>query len=578
MKQIISLSGASFRYLGRNSFALDKFDLSLNPGEVVALMGPNGAGKTSACRLARGVIPHFYPGEIGGDVSFFGKSLDEITFNEISASLGYVSQNPFTQITGATSTVREEIAFGLENLGLDRPQVAERVEEALEIHGLWPIANASPAKLSGGQIQRVAIAASMAMKPKAIILDEPTSQLDPRATDAVFQAIRVLREQGTAVLIAEHKTEQLLEIADRILIMDEGKVVGEGAPQNLFLEKDRSFPGIHIPQSVQVYREIAERAPSLRPVSVSRSDIENSLRAIIELTHRKTQQEGAVAPEDSLPERTPEDKTKQMVSVNVEDIEYSYPNAREKALDGITFSVPAGTTLCLVGQNGAGKSTLAKALVGFIKPINGSITIGGNDTRELSVAAISQTVGFVFQNPDDQIFRSSVAKEVAFGPENLGFSKTETEKAVAHALELVGLNDQADNNPRDLSYADRKMVCVASILAMQTPVIVLDEPTAGQDSQGIETLKKIIEDLRKQGKTVLTVTHHMEFALDVSDRLIAMSRGKILADAPPLEVMSNAEVMHRASLVPPALIQFARALDLPGLYATSEALLNEIAR
>lgn len=280
MNKVIEISNVFFRYLGRNSFALDKFNLSLKQGEVVALMGPNGAGKTSACRLARGVIPHFYPGWLGGDIRYLGKSLGDVTFNEISASLGYVSQNPFTQITGATSTVREEIAFGLENLGLKRQEVRERVEEALYVHGLESLSEASPSNLSGGQIQRVAIAASMAMKPNAIILDEPTSQLDPQATDAVFQAVRVLRDQGTAVLVAEHKTEHIVEIADRVLIMDEGQVIAEGSPEELFLENNQVFPGVHIPQSIHVYREILHKFPNLSPASVGRSDIAKSLRAI----------------------------------------------------------------------------------------------------------------------------------------------------------------------------------------------------------------------------------------------------------------------------------------------------------
>lgn len=223
-----------------------------------------------------------------------------------------------------------------------------------------------------------------------------------------------------------------------------------------------------------------------------------------------------------------------MLSLDIKDVRFAYPKARSNALDGVSISIPSGLRVGLVGQNGAGKSTLAKALVGFIKPDSGSISVCGKNTRDLPVSTISRTVGFVFQNPDDQIFRSSVAKEIAFGPENLGFSKEKVSEVVDSAMKLVGLTDKADNNPRDLSYADRKMVCVASILAMQTPVVVLDEPTAGQDSHGLQILKRTVKYLQKQDRTVLTVTHDMEFALEVSDRLIAMSGGKILADSTPL--------------------------------------------
>ena len=553
---IVNLQNVTYKYPLTDSPVLENINLQVEEGEFVAIIGPNGAGKSTLCYTLAGFVPHFYKGELTGSVEVAGIETQGSSLSEWVMNVGLAFQNPFNQISGAKYTVFEEIAFGLENIGVPRDEMKERVERALEMTGISDLAERSPYSLSGGQQQRVALTSILVMEPKVLVLDEPTSQMDPIGTREVFGVIRKMAERGMTVMLAEHKVEWIAQFADRVIALHEGKILLDGNPGEVLTSNLLDGKGFGISRYTSTAREAQKQGlwPKERNLPVTLDE----------------------AVEGFHPQPRPfslEGRREQIMNIEIKDLHHTYP-AGVKALNGITLTIETGEQVAIVGQNGAGKTTLVKHLNGLLQPTSGSVLIGDWDTSKQQVAKLASRVGYVFQNPDEQLFTKNVHLEVSFGPKNLGYETAKVEALVDDALTMTELTDQKETNPYDLSPTWRKMVALASIIAMDTPIIIFDEPTTGQDAANIARMADAIAALRERGKTVITITHDIDFCAENFERVIALAKGKVLLDGPANEVLGQEEILAQTYVNPPQLTRLGLRLGLPETVRNQEEFLN----
>ncbi|MFC4619457.1 ABC transporter ATP-binding protein [Camelliibacillus cellulosilyticus] len=542
-----------YRYPNQTELALDHLSFQIEKGEFIGILGASGAGKSTLCQAMVGLIPHFHKGAYGGKMIVDGKLVRETEIWQLASHVGMVFQNPETQLSGAKLTVYEEVAFGLENLGIPRAEMRRRVDQSLNIMGIETIKDRNPYDLSGGQKQRVAIAGVLAMYPKIIIFDEPTSQLDPQGTNEVYQAIKTLSLEGMTVIVVEHNMEMLARYSDRLFLLAGGRLIDADRPSRLFARDDLEAYGVKRP----LYTE------ALRKLGVTGGEVPVTLQDATRCLMRR--------PFHSIPAGQSTRPTVSEAQLIIKNVSYSYPSGTA-VFRGINLALGSEAT-AVIGQNGAGKSTLMKLLKGLILPDDGEIWIDGVNSKETTAAKLSSKIGMVFQNPDDQIFKNTVFDEVAFGPRRLFDEKTAASQTLK-ALEQFGLTVKQKDNPFDLSFSERKRVAIASVLAMNPDVVIFDEPTLGQDAAGIETIKSIIQDLKSQGKQVLAILHDMDFATEMFDRIIVMAGGRILKDGQPRDVFADKQALATAHLEPPAMMPFAEALGIPDPILTLDELIS----
>lgn len=550
--------GLTVRYYGRDMDALHGIDLEVAAGELLGVAGENGAGKSTLALALAGLIPRVIRAQVSGSVEV----------SPPDAHVGIVFSSPHNQISATKATVREELAFGLENLGVPRADMDARIDAALTALRIDHLADRFPFELSGGEQQRVAIASILVMGTQVLVLDEPTAQLDPASTRLVGELMREVAASGTAVIVAEHAPVILGE-ADRIAVLHGGRLVATGDPLTALGSATLGPIGLEPPTVVRL-AELAgltgarvpsddELARGLR-ASAGRGDGSSSGRVAVPATTRPW------TPVRSHPP----------TSIEVDDLTHRYANGVE-ALRGVSLRIAPGETVAIVGQNGSGKTTLAKHLNGLLRPASGEVRIGGGSLVGRRVDQIAGQVGFVFQDPDDQLFGRSVEREVAFGPRNLRLDAPTLERLVEAALAATGLAEERRTNPYDLDRSRRKLVALASILAMDPAVLVLDEPTTGQDASGVRRVGTIVEAFRDAGRTVVAITHDMELAARHFGRLVVMAAGRIVADGPPEEVFDvrNEAILASAGLVPPVAARVGAALGL-GSTPTPEALARRL--
>ncbi len=548
----IEVEHLKYRYPGAKRLALDDISFTAEKGEFIGLVGENGAGKSSLSQALLGLIPQFYKGAYGGVVRIDGLEAAKTPVGTLCQKIGLVFQNPFNQLSGAKDTVFDEVGYGLQNLGIAPEEIRQRVETVLRQLGIWEFRDRNPFDLSGGQLQRVAIASVLAMQPELLILDEPTSQLDPAGSEEVFRIVEELAKTGITILMIEQKPEKLAAYCDRLLLMQNGKILAIGTPEEIFSRDDLESCHVEPP----VYTRFA-RTHELKldngcyPVtleallgtmsSARKAELRDALTAALEKAAESPQ-------EASLAE-----------SFRTENLKFSYIPGKP-VLPGLSLTLDHRPT-AIIGQNGAGKTTLVRILKGLLKPESGSVYFGGEDITTHTVAELSGRVGYVFQNPDDQIFKYKVLDEVMFGPLNIDMSKETAEKQAREALMQVGLSEQAESNPYDLELSERKLVAIASVLAMDTEVVILDEPTIAQDMLGKAKLREIIGSLQARGKLVLAILHDMDFVADCFERVLVMAHGEILADGTPAEVFWESEALKEAAVTPPQLYRLRDALS-----------------
>ncbi len=566
----ISVKNVTYTYPEQDTPALKDVSLEVEKGEYLVVMGHNGAGKTTLCVLLNGVIPNVLGGKMRGRTEVMGLDTRRHHVYEMAQYIGIVLQDPEAQLF--TSNVRSEAAFAAENLGVPREEMTERIEWALEVVRLQEFVKRAPSHLSGGQKQRLVIAAGLVMRPSVLVLDEPTSQLDPIGAQEVFSVLRDLNQDlGMTIVISTHKSEHAARYADRIVVLDQGQIVTQGTPTDVFSQVellDRLY--VQVPAVTRVEWELKETLRKDR-FSVLLEDTRANLSKLLDERSVVTQSIAASKPPPPTPPVLNEPH------IVLKAISFQYPGTDEKALDDVSISVGKGEFMGIVGQNGAGKTTLVKHIIGLLKPTAGQVIVGGRDIADEPVEDMARTVGLALQNPDAQLFAMSVAEEVAFGCTNLGLPQEEVIQRVDHALAATGLEEFREAYPFNLSFGDRRKLSVAAVVSMEPLVLIFDEPTTGQDYRGRRELADIAKRLNEMGRTVLMVTHDMDLIAEYTHRLIVMGDGKVLLDGPTAEVFQQVETLAETFITPPQVTRLAQALaeyGVPGNILVADELVQ----
>jgi energy-coupling factor transport system ATP-binding protein len=459
---------------------LENIDISVFEGEFLAIVGETGSGKSTICKLINGTIPHLTGGDLSGTVMVDGESTIESTVPRLAIKTGMVLDDPDAQIF--TSSVRDEIAFGPENLLLTPQEIKERISHVLSSVGLTGFENRHPSTLSGGEKQRLVIASALAMKSKILVLDEPLCRLDPQGQAEVLSAlIDIKRDLGITIIMTTGT--KIPKYADRVCVLSDGRIATCDTTENI-------ISGVDLLNKYNIQTSVDE-------------DINSVFSIKNDFSFNNTQ--------------TP------VIEIN----DFSFFFFFNSIIKNLNLTVQSNGFIALTGCNGCGKTTLLKNLTGLLRPDSGNIFINGKNTKELSVSSISREIGFVMQNPDNQLFTGSVFKEVAFALKNEGLPKNEIQKRVQDALDIVGLTDP-DAFPHALSKADRTKTVIACVLAMGCKIIILDEVDLGQDYCGSEKIMNIVKDLNSKGYTIVFVTHDMSLVCKYAHRLIMMDRYGII--------------------------------------------------
>lgn len=523
----------SFRYRDRQGAAIHEISFEAKPGEILLIAGASGCGKTTLIRCINGLIPRSYKGEMTGRVLAFGEETVSWKLSQISQKIGTVLQDPERQILG--TKVLNEVAFGLENLSVPRAEILERVDEALRFLKIFHLRERETFTLSGGEKQKVALAGVLAMRPSILLLDEPLASLDPASAQDALDTARFLADQGMTILMVEHRVEDVLRIRpERVMFMSEGEIRYLGDVSGL--------------SKVVNYREVKLPAGDI----VTRA-----------------QQDPPPAKIQILPGVTGKGQGEALV--RFENVAFGYESDVE-VLHGLNLEIKRGDVIAVLGPNGAGKTTFVKHAIGLLKPRSGRVLVDGRDTKEASVAQIASTLGYVFQSPSHMLFAPTVREELAFGPTNLKHSKEQIETEVKAALRIVNLSEKENDPPLALSFGQQKRVSIAAILAMQSRILVMDEPTAGQDYQNYMNFMDAILQI-PSFEAILFITHDVDLAVIYANRVLIVNEGRLVADGPPQEVLRDFDRLTANRLVPTSLLDLnLQRFDTTGRFMRAEAL------
>lgn len=570
MNSIIEVKDVTFAYSGAQRHALERISLAVAEGEFVGVIGPSGAGKSTLAGVMSGAVPHHFAGELYGACLVDGKDTCEVTLTDVSRLVGSVLQDIDAQFVA--SNVRDELLFGLENFGVTHDEIPARMQQALETVGIEDLRDREIATLSGGQKQKVAIAAILALRPRVLVLDEPTAALDPASSTLVFETLReVNRSAGITVVVIEQKVALLSEYCSRVVVLDQGKLVFDDTPRKVFSHGERLREiGVDSPRVARVSNSLAAAGLcELGEPALSVDEAAALVARIVGEGVRGAVVEGACAVPavlsspcdssidgDSVVAAASSARTGEPVA-RFEGVGYSYPGggASVRALD---FEVFPGEIVGIVGQNGAGKTTFTKLLNGLLKPAEGNVVVAGLNTREVPTSRIARHVSTLFQNPDRQICKDTVLDEVAFGLLLQGVSLDEASARAKATCERFGL--PLDEAPFSLSRGQRQMVALASVVVGEPQIIELDEPTSGLDYRECMTVMETVRDMAAAGSAVVMVCHDMEVVSDFADRLVVMANGEILGRGTCADVFANDGLMQSAFVEPPQAIALAKRL------------------
>jgi energy-coupling factor transport system ATP-binding protein len=552
------------RYPQSGRVVLRGVNLELKRGEVKLLLGPSGTGKSSLALTLNGLIPHHMEGEIRGEVLVNGRSTASTGVPWLTTQVGMVFQDPDAQI--ATLNVEDEVAFGMENLCVPPDEMPSRIRGALERVGLSGTEDRNPEALSGGQKQRLVLASVLAMGPAVLVLDEPTANLDPAGTSDFFALLAQLKQEGFSILIIEHKLDELIAHVDTIEVLDwSGRIALSGPTREVlahhYEEVDRL--GVWMPQVTELVARLRQCGVRLDTFPLTVEEAVRSIdEAILRLAPAPAHRHG-----DGRVRAVPGGSPSAAVSagdapaaVQVEHLSYSYPDGT-LALDGACMNVRRGDFYALVGPNGSGKTTLARHLIGLARPQQGRVCVLGRDIAHVHPADLSSTIGYVFQNPEHQFVTLSVYDELAFSLRARGLPEHIIRQRVEPLLEEFGLQEHREVNPFTLSQGQKRRLSVATMLALEPQILVLDEPTFGQDRQSTENIMNHLHRLNDGGVTIIIITHDMKLVAEHAITVGVMLAGRLAFEGPVDALFANQHLIRQAHLDVPPVLAVGRALS-----------------
>jgi len=553
----ISLDQVSFTYAEAVAPALRGVSLRVGQGEMLVILGASGAGKSTLVKCLNRIIPAFQSGRLTGEVRLFGRRLVQEKVGELAGTVGMVFQDFEAQLF--STTVRDEVIFGMEQLGVEPDEMRRRLDEVLAQVGLTGLEARDPTTLSGGEKQRLAIAALLALRPRVLVLDEPTTDLDPQGRQEIFTLLGRMRADGYTLVLVEHELAAAAE-ADQVILLSAGEVVAAGPPDQLLpqietlarygvrpRDLDRLFQTLGMneyPHDIEGAAELLRDRVVFSPAPVLREGRgeRDGLRRV------STEQ-----PQLSLMESTP--------LLHLQSVTHVYPGDSQAVCD-VTLTIEEGEFIALLGQNGSGKTTLAKHLSGLLTPTQGRVFLRGQELRQVPLHRLAQEVSYVFQNPDHQLFADTVEEEVAFGPRNIGLSATEVDTRVHEALAVVGLGGMRDHDPFLLGKGERQRLAVAALLALRPRVLILDEPTTGLDYLEQRQMMELLRRLHREGRTLVIITHVPWVAAEYAERALLMARGQLLWDGPLRDLCARTDLCTRASFRPPDITRLGLHLGV----------------
>ena len=576
---LLELKNVSFQYgtnrsentssVDDNTYALNRVNLKIYPGEFVGIIGPSGSGKTTLASLFSGAIPHHYSGELLGSVKIAGQDTKNLALTNIACLIGSVIQDIDAQMVAAN--VEDEILFGLENFGVPHDEIPNRIASSLETVGISDLRNRDLDTLSGGQKQKVAIAAILALKPKVLVLDEPTCALDPVSSRMIFSILQNLNKKfGITIVVIEQKVALLSEYCKRLIVLSKGELVLD-APVSLAL-KDIDLlrkVGINYPRTTHLIKQLQdEQICNPAELTVGVEETVNTIVKTLRTDYSKLSNSNNSNNAESVLESHKEafikannsdNSNKPCLSIN--NVSFAYANG-VKALKDVSFNANSGELIALIGRNGAGKTTITKIINGLLRPTEGSVAIDGIDTKLLRISQIAKYVSTLFQNPDRQLCKETVLEEVTLSCILIGQNEDE---AKAHAMEIIDeLELDSKASPFMLSRGQRQMVALAATVVTNPKILLLDEPTCGLDYKECMRIMQVVERLRKNGCCVIMVCHDMEVVLDYATRLITINDGKLIIDGSAHDVFEKPEVCSAAALYPPLLCSVSQGLVAHG--------------
>jgi energy-coupling factor transport system ATP-binding protein len=540
---LIKIENFTFYYGDAEKPALKNISLEIRDGEFVLITGPSGGGKSSLCRCLNGLIPHFYGGRVAGKVEVQGVNATRHSTKELATKVGMIFQDPENQLVAMD--VEREVAFGMENLAFPRTLIAKRLEESLDTLGISALRYRQVHELSGGEKQKVAIASVLALHPDILVLDEPTSELDPKGAEEVLSIVERLNDElGLTVILIEHRLDRVAQHVDRLIMLAQGEVVADGDPRQVLSSEKPGEIGVGIPPIIKLVQGLRQRGISIdkTPLTVKEG------RILLGGAFQKVS--------GQLPQR--DNNSVGKPTIEVKKLWYAYPTG-VTALKDISLRMGEGEFIAIMGRNASGKTTLVKHLNSLLKPTKGTVVVDGTDTRETTIAELAKKVGFVFQNPNDHLFADTVEEEIAFTLKILGFGGEEITSRVNQMLERFNIKEYRRQYPRYLSGGEKQRVALASVIVAQPKVLILDEPTRGMDYRLKSELMTFLDEYRRIGNVVILVTHDVETVAEHADRVILMSEGRIVVDG------SKREVLSEALLFSPQINRLVKAFEKYGV-------------
>lgn len=555
----LEFKNVSFSYSTSPEPILKNINLKIHKGEFVGIVARTGSGKSTLLGMMAGVIPHHYSGDLEGEIRLYGQETRDLSLSKFSIHTGLVLQDPDSQLFNLL--VRDEVVWGLENRGILRAEMATRFEEVTHFFNIGSLKDRITYDLSGGEKQRVVISSVYVSKPSILLLDNPTSQLDPLGSEYVIQSIKQVLKTHETVVMVEDKIDELLSHADRLILLHEGEILLDTTPNDFFKHTALlKRVGITPPSIMDLSLRLQSAGVNLPTIPLT---LEDALPLYRGLMNGSTNI-ASTPPVAPVKRATSALVTDSSLAVAVREVNFYYPPPQVvHALKNINLEIERSSFVAIIGQNGSGKTTLARCMAGYLQPTQGQVAVGGRNVYTIDIYERARRIGYVFQNPETQLFRMSVYDEVMFTLQYQGIKGAEAEERVHEILQFLDLWDQAHLHPFRLSTGDKQRLAIACIAVLRPDALIIDEPTTGQDPAHAWVIMQLLEQLREHyGITVIVITHAMTLAANFCDRIIALCQAEVILDGTPREIFAQPETLAKTFVKPPSITQLALSLGL----------------